>query len=76
MPHLSKYAVDLAERVGATAGEAGLGVLIADLGDLPYWWVAVLIPALAMGKGALASFLGRKDTAALLTARADPASRQ
>jgi hypothetical protein len=29
-----------------------------------------------MGKGALASFLGRKDTAALLTARADPASRQ
>lgn len=41
---MSRYLIDLSERVGAA-------------------------------KGGLASFLGRKDTAALLPAGADPASR-
>jgi hypothetical protein len=70
-----KYLVDLGERVGATAGEAGLSVLITDLGSLPQWWVLLLLPALAAAKGGLAAFLGRKGTPSLLPADADPASR-
>ncbi|WP_030267952.1 hypothetical protein [Streptomyces sp. NRRL B-24484] len=72
----SKFVVDAAERIGATAAEAGLGAAIVELGDLPYWWIALLLPALAAGKAGLASFIGRKDTAAALPAAADPASRQ
>lgn len=71
-----KFFVDLGERVGATAGEAGLAVAIKELASLPAWWVPILIPVLAAAKGGLASFLGRKGTASLLPAGADPASRE
>lgn len=70
-----KYLIDLGERVGATAGEAGLAYGIKELADGPWWWVPVLLPILAAGKGACAAFLGRKGTASLLPAAADPASR-
>ncbi|MFD9124367.1 hypothetical protein [Kitasatospora sp. NPDC059571] len=72
----SKYVIDLAERVGATAAEAGLSVLITEAGNLPPWWALILLPALAAAKGALASFIGRPDTAAALPTAADPVSRQ
>ena len=63
------YWLDLAERVGATAGEAALGVLITHLGSLPMWWAALLIPVLSAGKGWLAKYLGDKGTASLLRVR-------
>lgn len=70
------YWLDLAERTGATAGEAGLAVAIQQLNDLPAWWVPILIPALAAAKAWCAGFVGRKGTASLLPAAADPASRE
>ncbi len=72
---MSPYLIDLSERVGATAAEAGLALAITELSSLPMWWAPLLIPALAAAKGGLAGFLGRKDTAAMLPARTDPASR-
>lgn len=70
-----RYVIDLAERVGATAAEAGLSYGITELANLPAWWVAPLTVGLSAAKGWLAGWLGRKDTAALLPAAADPASR-
>jgi hypothetical protein len=72
---MSRYLIDLGERVGATAAEAGLAVVITEVGSLPAWWVPLLIPILAAAKSLCAGFVGRKDTAALLPAGTDPASR-
>lgn len=72
---MNKYAIDLGERVGATAAEAGLGVLTVELANAPVWWAVLLVPVLAGLKGGLARWLGRADTAALLPAGTDPASR-
>ncbi|MFF1793335.1 hypothetical protein ACFVXQ_03680 [Kitasatospora sp. NPDC058263] len=69
-----KFVLDLAERTGATAGQAGLSYAIVELGSLPAWWVPVLIPLLAAGKAWLAQFVGRSGTASLLPADRDPAS--
>jgi hypothetical protein len=64
------FILDLAERTGATAAEAGLAYAIAALGNLSAWWVPVLIPVLAAAKGGVARYVGQPETAALL-----PASR-
>ena len=42
------YWLDMAERVGATAGEAGLGVAITEFSSLPMWCAVLLV-----GKGLL-----------------------
>lgn len=63
---MSRYWMDVAERVGATGGEAALGLLIVELQHLPTWWAALLIPALAAGKSWLAGRVGDPGTAALL----------
>ncbi|MET9396273.1 hypothetical protein [Kitasatospora sp. NPDC002965] len=68
--------LDLAERTGATAGEAGLAYAIVQMNGLPGWWVPVLIPALAAAKSWCARFVGRPGTASLLSTRRDPASRE
>ncbi|MFD4660844.1 hypothetical protein ACFWP2_35105 [Kitasatospora sp. NPDC058444] len=69
------YWIDVAERTGATAAEAGLAYAITEANNLSAWWVPVLIPLLAAAKGTCARFVGRKGTASLLPAGADPASR-
>lgn len=68
--------LDAAERVGATAAEAGIAATIVEVQGLPGWWIPVLLPALAAAKGAVASFLGRKGSPSLLPASVDPASRE
>ena len=60
------YWTDLGERVGATAGEAVLGVLITEMSSLPMWWAALLIPVLSAGKGFLARYVGGPSSASLL----------
>ena len=60
------YWLDLSERVGATAGEAALGVAITQLGSLPMWWAALLIPVLSGAKGFLARYVGAPGSASLL----------
>ena len=47
--------LDMAERVGSTAAEAGIGVAITDLSSLPAWWAVLLVPVLSAAKGWLAS---------------------
>ncbi|MCX4686755.1 hypothetical protein OG401_20980 [Kitasatospora purpeofusca] len=77
MPTTSKpFLLDITERAGATAAEAGLAYAIVELSDRPGWWVPVLIPALAVLKGWAAGFVGRPKTGSLLPARHDPASRR
>lgn len=63
------YWLDLGERVGATAGEAALGVLITQLGSLPMWWAVLLIPILSAGKGFLARYVTGPSSASLLPSR-------
>jgi hypothetical protein len=76
---MPKYLIDLAERTGATYLEAVIGLLlvgpITGLSVVQAAAVAGIPAGLAVVKGALAAFLGRPDTAALLPAAADPASR-
>jgi hypothetical protein len=60
------YWLDMAERVGATAGEAVLGVAITELGSLPMWWAALLVPVLSAAKGFLARYVGSPSSASLL----------
>lgn len=63
------YWLDLGERVGATAGEAALGLLITDLSSLPMWWAALLIPAASAAKGWLAKYVGSGTSASLMRRR-------
>lgn len=60
------YWLDLGERVGATAGEAVLGVAITEFSSLPVWWAALLVPVLSAAKGALARYVGSPSSASLL----------
>lgn len=60
------YWLDLGERVGATAGEAALGVAITEFSSLPMWWAALLVPVLSAGKGYLARYVGAPGSASLL----------
>lgn len=68
------YWLDLGERVGATAGEAALGVLITQLSSLPMWWAALLIPILSTAKGFLARYVTGPSSASLLPSRRSPAA--
>jgi hypothetical protein len=63
--------LDLAERVGATAGEAAVGVLITYLSGLPAWWAIALVPVLSGAKSWLATKV--TGTASLLRKRPEPA---
>ena len=60
------YWLDLGERVGATVGEAVLGVAITEFSSLPVWWAALLVPVLSAAKGALARYVGSPSSASLL----------
>lgn len=64
-----KYLVDLAERVGATYAETFIGLLLLahtlGLDALKTAAVAAVPAALAVLKGALAKFLGDKNSAGL-----------
>lgn len=59
------YWLDMAERVGATAGEAAIGVAITEFSSLPVWWAALLVPVLSAAKGFLARYVGDPGTASL-----------
>ncbi|MEU8968181.1 hypothetical protein AB0D11_02700 [Streptomyces monashensis] len=65
--------LDWSERVGATAGEAVLGVLITQMSSLPMWWAALLIPVLSAAKGFLARYVGGSGSASLLRRKASVA---
>lgn len=58
--------LDLAERVGATAAEAGIGVAITQLSGAPAWWAVAAIPVLSAAKSWLATWA--TGTASLLPA--------
>ncbi|MFJ9443259.1 hypothetical protein ACIRRH_15515 [Kitasatospora sp. NPDC101235] len=77
---MPRLVIDLAERTAATYLEAAIGLLlvggITGLSSLQSAAVAAVPAGLTVVKGALGSFLGRADTAALLPARTDPASRE
>ncbi|MER6350689.1 hypothetical protein ABT186_02235 [Streptomyces sp. NPDC001634] len=60
------YWLDMVERVGATAGEAALGLAITEFSSLPMWWAALLVPVLSAAKGALARYVGDPSSASLL----------
>ncbi|MER5694966.1 hypothetical protein ACWDBO_31655 [Streptomyces mirabilis] len=60
------YWLDVAERVGATAGEAAIGVAITEFSSLPVWWAALLVPVLSAAKAALARYVGDPGRASLL----------
>ncbi|MGR6997611.1 hypothetical protein ACU686_05130 [Yinghuangia aomiensis] len=62
------WLVDVAERTGATAAEAGLAYLITVLASLPTPWAVPITGALAIAKGAIASRYGEHGTAAALPA--------
>lgn len=76
---MPKFLIDLTERTAATYAEALIGLLlvggVTSLSALESAAVAAVPAGLAVVKGALGAFLGRADTAALLPAAADPASR-
>jgi hypothetical protein len=61
-----KYVLDLAERVGATAAEAGIAVAITELSGQSVWWAVLAVPALAAAKGWLARYTGDPGSASLL----------
>lgn len=63
--------LDLAERVGATAAEAGIGVAVTQLSGVPAWWAVAAVPVLSAAK----SWLATKATgSASLLRRPAPAS--
>lgn len=49
------HVLDVAERVGATAAEAAIGVTVTYLSGVPAWWAVGLIPVLSAAKAWLAS---------------------
>jgi hypothetical protein len=72
---MNKLIVDAAERVGSTTVQAGIAAAIIEAASLPLWWAPILLAALTSAKAGVASWVGRRDTAALLSASTDPASR-
>ncbi|MER5355708.1 hypothetical protein ABT093_35965 [Kitasatospora sp. NPDC002551] len=74
-----RFAIDLAERTAATYAESVIGLLlvggITGLSSLQAAAVAGIPAGLTVIKGALGKFLGHPETASLLPARSDPASR-
>lgn len=72
---MNKLLLDAGERVLSTAAQAGITAAIVETQDLSYWWAPLVLTSLTIGKTALASWVGRRDTAALLPLAADPAGR-
>ncbi|MFE6050538.1 holin [Kitasatospora sp. NPDC056446] len=74
---MRKFIIDLVERTVATYAVAFLGLLLADrfdlasLGALKAAAVAALPAALTVVKGAVATFVGDPDSAALLARSQD-----
>jgi hypothetical protein len=75
------FALDLFERVLATYGEAYIGLMIAsglgaqyvvDMSNANKALVAALPALAALVKGAIAKYLGNRQSAALLPAAAEP----
>lgn len=61
-----RYLLDLAERIAATAAEAGVSYTITVVADLDPVWAMPLTVGLSALKGWLARFVGRRDSAALV----------
>lgn len=72
---MNKLIIDAAERIGSTTAQTAIGAAIIEAQGLPLWWAPILLAGLTTAKTALAAWIGRRDTAALLPARTDPASR-
>lgn len=70
----SKYLLDLGERAGWTGAQASLGLVAAELADLPVWWAAPIALVAAAAKAWVAKRVGRKGTASTLPASKDPAA--
>lgn len=66
--------LDLLERVGATAAEAGIGVAITQLSGAPAWWAVALVPILSAAKSWLATWA--KGSASLLRAKTESVPAQ
>lgn len=65
---------DVAERVGWTMAEAGVGYLIVYLGDIDAGWVIPITTLLALVKAQIALRLGSKVSASTLPESLDPAA--
>jgi hydrogenase/urease accessory protein HupE len=61
-----KLLLDIAERTGWTAAQAGLGVIITYAAGLPPAYAVPVAGALALLKGYIASHIGEPDSAATL----------
>ena len=61
-----KFLLDAAERVLATAAEAGISAAIVAVSSIPKWWVAPITVALAGVKSFLAKFVGSSSSASLV----------
>lgn len=77
----TRYLIDLAERVAATAGETFLALVLAsgvevtgvvDLSLVKKAAISAVAAGLAVLKGALASRVGRRDSASLAPVVAPP----
>lgn len=66
-----RYLTDLAERIAATAAEAGVSYAITVVADLDPVWSMPLTVALAAAKGWLARYVGRPDSASLAQTATD-----
>lgn len=60
---MPKFLVDLLERVGWTAAEAGLAVVTTDSLNVPIAWAPLVAAGLALLKGFVAKHIGNGDSA-------------
>ncbi|NYI04932.1 hypothetical protein [Allostreptomyces psammosilenae] len=68
----SSFLLDLLERVGWTAAQAGVGVVAAETAGLETWWAVPIATLLAAVKGQIATRIGAPGTAATLPSGRDP----
>jgi len=71
---LNKKLIDITERVAATAVEAALAYGITQIADIKAAWVMPLTAALSLGKSWISTWLGNKNSAAMLPAAKDNAA--
>lgn len=62
---MDKKTIDILERIGATAVEAGIAYGITELASVKAGWVIPLTAVLAFAKSWLATKFGNKDSASL-----------
>jgi hypothetical protein len=60
-----RYALDLIERILATAAEAGIGVIVVESAGWPAWVAVPVGAGAAVVKGWVAKWVGNKDSASL-----------